>query len=77
MAQWISSWTLHREVPGSNLVAAAEVPLGKALHPHYLDPWKGLKVYLYPNDSFWYVKGTYFRSPLHSYSEKKVHQVMK
>ena len=25
---------LNREVPGSNLLAAAVVPLGKALYPH-------------------------------------------
>ena len=30
-----------------------------------------------PKTSFWYVKGTQFRSPLHQHSEKKVHQVMK
>ena len=31
------------EVPGSNLLAAAVVPLGKALSPHCLVPRKGLK----------------------------------
>ena len=43
MTQWIRPWTLNREVPGSNLLAAAVVPLGKALYPHCLDLWKGLK----------------------------------
>ena len=43
MAQWIRPRTLNREVPGSNLLAAAIVPLGKALYPHCLVPWKGLK----------------------------------
>ena len=43
MAQWIRPWTLNREVPGLNLLAAAVVPLGKALHPHCLVPRKGLK----------------------------------
>ena len=43
MAQWIRPWTLNREVPGSNLLAAAVVPLGKALYPHCLVLWKGLK----------------------------------
>ena len=43
MAQWIISQTLNREVPGSNLLAAAVVPLGKALYPHCLVPRKGLK----------------------------------
>ena len=42
-AQWIRPRTLNREVPGSNLLAAAVVPLGKALYPHYLVPRKGLK----------------------------------
>ena len=44
MAQWIRPQTLNRnEVPGSNLLAAAVVPLGKALYPHCLVPRKGLK----------------------------------
>ena len=43
MAQWIRPWTLNREVPGSNLLAAAVVPSGKALYPHCLVPRKGLK----------------------------------
>ena len=43
MAQWIRPWTLNCEVPGSNLQAAAIVPLGKALCPHCLVPRKGLK----------------------------------
>ena len=43
MAQLIRLQTLKREVPGSNLLAAAGVPLGKALYPHCLVPWKGLK----------------------------------
>ena len=34
VAQWIRPRTLNREVPGSNLRAAAVVPLGKALYPH-------------------------------------------
>ena len=40
MAQWIRPWTLNREVPGSTLLAAAVVPLGKALYPHCLVPRK-------------------------------------
>ena len=43
MAQWIRPWALNREVPGSNLMAAAVVLLGKSLYPHCLVPWKGLK----------------------------------
>ena len=43
MAQWIRPRTLKREIPGSNLLAAAVVPLGKALYPHCLVPRKGLK----------------------------------
>ena len=31
------------EVPGSTLLAAAVVPLDKALYPHFLVPRKGLK----------------------------------
>ena len=40
VAQWIWTQTLNGEVPGSNLLAAAVVPLGKALCPHRLVPWK-------------------------------------
>ena len=36
MAQWIRP-RINREVPGSNLMAAAVVPLGKALYPHCLE----------------------------------------
>ena len=43
MAQWIRPQILNGEVPGSNLLAAAVVPLGKALYPHCLVPQKGLK----------------------------------
>ena len=43
LAQWIRLQALNGEVPGSNLLAAAEVPLGKALYPHCLVPWNGLK----------------------------------
>ena len=44
MAQWIRPRTLNYcEVSGSNLLAAAVVPLGKALYPHCLVPRKGLK----------------------------------
>ena len=43
MAQWIRPLTLNHEVTGSNLLAAAVVPLGKALYPHCLVPRKGLK----------------------------------
>ena len=43
VAQWIRPRTLNCEVPGSNLLAAAIVPLGKALYPHCLVPRKGLK----------------------------------
>ena len=43
---WIASASqliIAREVPGSNLLAASVVPLGKALYPHCLVPRKGLK----------------------------------
>ena len=43
---WLSgrrSQILNHEVPGSNLLAAAVVPLGKALYPHCLVPRKDLK----------------------------------
>ena len=43
VAQWIRPRTLNREVPGSNMLAAAVVPFGKALYPHCLVPRKGLK----------------------------------
>ena len=43
MAQWIRPQTVNREVPGSNLLAAAGVPLGKTLYPNCLVPRKGLK----------------------------------
>ena len=43
MAHWIRPQTLNREVPGSNLLTVAVVPLNKALYPHWLVPWKGLK----------------------------------
>ena len=43
MAQWIRPQTLNREVPSSNLLEAAVLPLGKALYPHCLVPRKGLK----------------------------------
>ena len=43
MAQWIRPQTLNCEVPGSNLLAAAIVPFGKALNPHRPVPQKGLK----------------------------------
>ena len=43
MAQWIRPWTLNCEVPGSNLLAAAVVPVGKVLYPHCLVPRNGLK----------------------------------
>ena len=43
VAQWIRPRTLNREVPGWNLLAAAVVPLGKALCLHCLVPRKGLK----------------------------------
>ena len=43
VAQWIRPQTLSREVPSSNLLAAAVVPLGMALYSHCLVPWKGLK----------------------------------
>ena len=35
------------------------------------------KEYLYPKNIFWYVEGAQFRSPLHQYSVKNIHQVMK
>ena len=43
VAQWIRPWTLNCEVPGSNQLAVAVVPLDKALYPHCLVPQKGLK----------------------------------
>ena len=43
VAQWIRPRTLNREVPSSNLLASAVVPLGKALYLHCLVPQKGLK----------------------------------
>ena len=43
VAQWIILRTLNGEVPNSNRLAAAVVPLGKALYPHCLVPWKGFK----------------------------------
>ena len=43
VAQWIRPQTLDREVPGSNLLPAAVVPLGKTLYPHCLVPRKGIK----------------------------------
>ena len=43
MAQWIRPQTLIREVTGSNSLAAAVVPLGKALYPHCLVLGKDLK----------------------------------
>ena len=41
MVQWIRPLTLNHEVPCSKLLAAAVVPLGKALYPHCLVPRKG------------------------------------
>ena len=43
VAQWIRPLTLNHEIPSSNLVVAAIMSLGKALYPHCLVPWKGLK----------------------------------
>ena len=43
MAQWIRSWSHNQEVPSSNPLAAAIGPLGKALYPHCLVPWRGVK----------------------------------
>ena len=43
MAQWIRPRTLNREVPGSNLLAAAVVPFCKGPNPHCLVPRKELK----------------------------------
>ena len=43
VAQWIDHGLSIVTVPGSNLLAAAVVPLGKALYPHRLVPRKGLK----------------------------------
>ena len=34
VVQWIRPGALNREMPGPNLLAAAIVPLGKAIHPH-------------------------------------------
>ena len=41
--RWIRPQTLNHEVSGSDLLAAAVVPLCKALYPHCLVPLKGLK----------------------------------
>ena len=41
--QWIRPSTLNCEVPGSNLLAAIDRPVDKALNPHCLVPWRGLK----------------------------------
>ena len=43
MAQWITPQALNHEVSGSNLLAAAVVPLGKTIYPHCLVPRKGFK----------------------------------
>ena len=43
VAQWIRPQTLNCEVLCLNLLAAAEVPLGKALYPHCHVPRKGIK----------------------------------
>ena len=43
MAQMIRPRTLNREVPDSYLLAAAVVPLGKALYHRCLVPRKGIK----------------------------------
>ena len=43
VAQWIRPQTLNREGLGPNLLAAAVVPLGKALDPHCLVHQKGPK----------------------------------
>ena len=43
MAQWIRPWTLNLELPGSNLLAAAVLPLGKALYLHCLVPRERFK----------------------------------
>ena len=40
LAQWLGSQTPNQEVPGSNRIATALEPLGKALYPHYLSPWR-------------------------------------
>ena len=45
VAQWIRPVTLSHEVPDSNLLAAALVPLGKALYHHCLVLWKGPKAF--------------------------------
>ena len=42
MVQLIRLQILNHEVPGSSLLAAAVVPLDKALCPHFLVPQKGL-----------------------------------
>ena len=43
MTQWVTPRAVDREIFGSNLLAVAVVPLGKALDPYCLVPWKGLK----------------------------------
>ena len=43
MTQWIRPWTPNLEVPGLNLLAAAVVPLSKALKPCCFVPRKGPK----------------------------------
>ena len=41
--QWIRLGTFNKKVSGSNPLARAVIPLGKALYPHCLVPWIGLK----------------------------------
>ena len=50
MAQWIRPLTVNREVPGSNQVTAAVVPLGKVVlvYPDCLVSQKGLKAIVPP-----------------------------
>ena len=43
VAHWMRPQTLNHEVHGSNLLAAAVVPLGKAFYHHCLVPRIGLK----------------------------------
>ena len=43
LMQWIRPQPLYHEVPGLNLLAAAVVPLSKALYPDCFVPQKGLE----------------------------------
>ena len=43
MVQWLGALDLNHKISGSNLLAIAAAPLGKALYLHCLVPQTGLK----------------------------------